>query len=429
MLQLPPGFIFQPSDEVLLLSYLLPKEKGEPLPCPDVVKEIDRYQMRPDEIWYKLEGPSFGNRDRFFITKSRLPNEQIRYVRTVDGGGTWSQEEREVVYSDDTKKTSIGMKRRFSFKSREQRGGWVLHEYRLNSSVLPSSPHYSYVLCRLRKNIDNNNNNRINCHKRKAQSELRDSHTEAVNQPITLVPNSKHKQGEIDISRAQTLPQLQDYEQSEIEKSEPQSRLQTQVQDNPTNLVFPSNFYQPFPSTTNSAHEQDNIERTGAEFQSQHQDIFGTEIYGAQSQPQPQLQDYEQSEIEKSEPQSRLQTQVQDNPTNLVLPSNVYQPFLSTTNSAHEQDEIERNEAWLQTQVQDNPTNLVFPSSLCQPFLSTTNSAHEQDDFESAWLQGQQEFLGTEIYGAQPQPQPDGSCISVVVDFSSIHHQHANHGF
>ena len=235
MSQVPPGFKFLPSDKVLLLSYLLPKVKGEPLPCPDVVKEIDLYQMRPDKIWNKfIEGPSFGNSDLFFITKLRLTNKR-RCVRTVDEGGTWSQEGYNKVYSGDANRTNIGEKRRFSFKSTEpqQRGGWVMYEYKLNCSVLPSCPHSSYVLCQLRKNIGRKKT-RTNCRKRKAQSELQDSHTETVNQPITLVSNSEHKQGEIEIRGAQPQPQ-------------------TQVQDNPTNLVLPSNIY---------GDAQDEIERS-----------------------------------------------------------------------------------------------------------------------------------------------------------------------
>ena len=114
MSQVPPGFIFQPTDEVLLLDYLLPKVTNIPLPSPNAVKEEDLYKNRPDEIWDELiKGQSFGNSDIFCFTKLRHTKERI--IRTVDAGGKWSQENNEEVMSSDTNK-AIGNRRRFSYQ-------------------------------------------------------------------------------------------------------------------------------------------------------------------------------------------------------------------------------------------------------------------------------------------------------------------------
>ena len=194
MSQVPAGYVFQPSDEVLLCQYLLPKVTDKPLPFPGVVKdEFDLYQYTPDRIWDRVKGPSsLDNNDIYFF--SILKKKKERISRTIDAGGTWSNEGTELVYASNNKQ-AIGTKRRFHYCNRDspQHGCWVMHEYRLDvKGSKPSSyPSNSYVLCRLRKKDKNKNTS--NSRKRKSpaefqsQTQVRDFQIDSVD-PSTLHP-------------------------------------------------------------------------------------------------------------------------------------------------------------------------------------------------------------------------------------------------
>ena len=399
MSQVPPGFIFQPTKEVLLLYYLLPKVTNKPLPSPNPVKEKDLYKDCPDKIWDELiKGQSFGNSDFFFFTKLKQIKERIN--RTVDAGGKWSQEDNEEVWSSDTNK-KIGNRRRFSFQNDTNKstgnkhGGWVMYEYRLKDSMLPASSgdnNRSYVLCQLRKN-------KTNSRKRKAQPQFQDFHSKAafpsssnLNQTITQASNSEPEPGDIEISGAQSY------------------QPQPQLQDSPTDVVFPSSgaqFFQP------QLQVQDSL--TNCVPSSFNPASFWTTNPGL-----------EQGEIEISGTQIQPLLQLQDPPPNSVVPSNsnCYQPVLSTTDSEYEQRDTEISVAQSQPQLQLQNTvvpSIFDPSPL---FLSTTNSEHEQGKIERSgtWFQPQpghfaSYYFPIESYGAQSQPQPqtDGSDIGAVV--------------
>lgn len=47
--RIPPGFRFTPRDDELLKFYLMPKLKGQPLPC-GVVTEAEVYKHHPQEL-------------------------------------------------------------------------------------------------------------------------------------------------------------------------------------------------------------------------------------------------------------------------------------------------------------------------------------------------------------------------------------------
>ncbi|KAJ0013769.1 hypothetical protein Pint_20321 [Pistacia integerrima] len=48
----------------------------------------------------------------------------------------------------------IGSKKRFRYENKDsdQHGGWIMHEYSLDSSLPRPNQHNNYVVCRIRKN-------------------------------------------------------------------------------------------------------------------------------------------------------------------------------------------------------------------------------------------------------------------------------------
>ncbi|KAJ0097401.1 hypothetical protein Patl1_27921 [Pistacia atlantica] len=48
----------------------------------------------------------------------------------------------------------IGTKKRFRYENKDsdQHGGWIMHEYSLDSSFMGPDQHSDYVVCRIRKN-------------------------------------------------------------------------------------------------------------------------------------------------------------------------------------------------------------------------------------------------------------------------------------
>lgn len=186
MSKVPSGYVFQPSDEVLVLQYLLPKVTGKPLPSPCIVTEFDLYgNMPPDQIWEQFKGISLDNNDLYFFTNLKKKNERIS--RIIDAGGTWSNEGSDLVYTTNNK-LPIGTKRRFHYDNpgSPQHGCWVMHEYSLDvKGSKPSSDptNSSHVLCRLRK--------KSNFRKRKLPEQLQ-SHTQQVHdsQIDSVVPST-----------------------------------------------------------------------------------------------------------------------------------------------------------------------------------------------------------------------------------------------
>lgn len=202
MSQVPSGYVFQPSDEVLLYQYLLPKVTDKPLPFPGVVKdEYDLYRNTPDRIWDRVKGPSsLDNNDLYFFTILKKKNERIS--RIIDAGGTWSNEGSELVYTSNNKQ-AIGTKRRFHYCNPDspQHGCWVMHEYSLDvkGSKPSSDPSNSYVLCRLRKKdknkITSNSRKRKFPAKFQPQTQVRDLQIDSVDpstlHPLLPAPNSE----------------------------------------------------------------------------------------------------------------------------------------------------------------------------------------------------------------------------------------------
>ncbi|KAJ6299742.1 hypothetical protein OIU76_020680 [Salix suchowensis] len=157
-LEMPSGWIFAPSDEVLVIHYLSKKSKNEPLPCPYAVLECDLYGREPNEIWKEFGGDRLKGKidldvGLFFFTRLKKKggsHGSSRIDRSVgNNDGTWHEDRslRRIVCTE-TKKI-IGSKRRFTYRSNRShnrgRVSWHMFEISLPGN---SSDH---VVCQLKR--------------------------------------------------------------------------------------------------------------------------------------------------------------------------------------------------------------------------------------------------------------------------------------
>ena len=169
--QVPPGYVFRPSDEELVQKFLLPKKNNEPLPCPCIVREFDQFgSTHPYKIWDMYNGSPDGKTDLYFFVKSS----NSRTIQADGSRGTWKNEGNSKICNMDNQ--TIGIKRRFSYKNPglpAENCRWIMYEYSLEVKDSVSS----YVIRRLRK---------------KAEKKNEIQHSAVVQ--LLLPPNSQHEE-------------------------------------------------------------------------------------------------------------------------------------------------------------------------------------------------------------------------------------------
>ncbi|XP_057455541.1 NAC domain-containing protein 83-like [Lotus japonicus] len=153
---------FKPTDDVLLQLFLYNKVHGKPLPENVTILEYDLYgEQNPWEIWEQFgDSNSYGGKDLyFFTTLKRKSGPCARSVRTI-GLGSWEGEDvgKIIVATNDPHNKPLGIRKRYRFEKSGtgQDGRWIMHEYILDSSLVPDSSANNQVLCRFRKNLAHN---------------------------------------------------------------------------------------------------------------------------------------------------------------------------------------------------------------------------------------------------------------------------------
>ncbi|XVF44716.1 hypothetical protein PTKIN_Ptkin02bG0146300 [Pterospermum kingtungense] len=129
---LPPGFIFYPTDEELVVHFL--QRKAALLPChPDVIPDLDLYPYDP----WELDGKALGEGNQWYFYSRRTQNRNT-------SNGYWKAMgiDETVVNSSNSKK--VGMKKYFVFYIGEAgpagiKTNWIMQEYRLSDSDSSSS--------------------------------------------------------------------------------------------------------------------------------------------------------------------------------------------------------------------------------------------------------------------------------------------------
>nr|QSD99879.1 NAC family transcription factor [Melilotus albus] len=148
---------FTPTDDELLQPFLYNKIHNKPLPNYITILEYDLFGTvkNPWEIWEEFEAShSYRGKDLYFFTTLKKKSATgSRLVRTI-GLGTWEGEDagKNIVAKD--KNQLLGVKKRFRFEKSDtyQDGGWLLHQYSLDKSLISNPSAKNYVLCRFRKN-------------------------------------------------------------------------------------------------------------------------------------------------------------------------------------------------------------------------------------------------------------------------------------
>nr|UBT01623.1 NAC transcription factor 19 [Litchi chinensis] len=149
---LPVGCRFDPTDQQLILDYLLNKVNNNPLPSPTAVIDCDVYGE--GIAWRRLFEESEED-SLYFFTKLKKKTGKGKRVDRVTDCGTWKGQQRDKeIYTHGDQRVHIGSKRSFSFVPKkgfqENRGKWVMHEYRLEGCLLDKKNNF-YVICRIKK--------------------------------------------------------------------------------------------------------------------------------------------------------------------------------------------------------------------------------------------------------------------------------------
>ncbi|KAJ4706615.1 NAC domain-containing protein [Melia azedarach] len=158
---LPPGckIIFDPTDQQIILDYLLKKVLGN-LPPSDWVIEWNIYG--DSEVWKNFFEERREN-TLYFFTKLKKKSERGSRFDRVTECGTWKSQKDTKIYSlsCDHQRKHIGSRRNFTFvwkKGRDKNKGvrWIMHEYRLDGCLLLNKETNNncrddYVLCRIKR--------------------------------------------------------------------------------------------------------------------------------------------------------------------------------------------------------------------------------------------------------------------------------------
>ncbi|XP_072976691.1 NAC domain-containing protein 2-like isoform X1 [Typha angustifolia] len=133
---LPPGFRFHPTDEELIMHYLMKRVAS--LPCPvSIIAEINIYKFDPWDLPAKA---MFGDKEWYFFSPRdrKYPN-GVRPNRAA-ASGYWKATgtDKPIVASKGNE--NIGVKKALVFyKGKPPKGiktDWIMHEYRLHESQI-----------------------------------------------------------------------------------------------------------------------------------------------------------------------------------------------------------------------------------------------------------------------------------------------------
>ncbi|OMO68729.1 No apical meristem (NAM) protein [Corchorus olitorius] len=144
---IPIGFRFHPTKEEILISYLRPAIKREPLPA-DVLMKIDIYGDKK-EPWNLFDKDSS---DTYWIFTTLKKKSGSRIDR-VAGCGCWLNQSYKKIKNSGGK--MLGFDKSFTFTCKNKcrgranniNGNWIMHEYSLAEKGLSE-----YVICEIKNN-------------------------------------------------------------------------------------------------------------------------------------------------------------------------------------------------------------------------------------------------------------------------------------
>ncbi|XP_073113571.1 NAC transcription factor 32-like [Elaeis guineensis] len=146
-LSIPPGFRFIPTDDELLLFYLVPKLMGQSLPC-GIVTENEVYKHHPQELLGT-------NHEAYFFTSRNRKYPNGKRPDRKAGGGYWkaTSSNKEIQGSDNL---MIGHKRTLTYymddgTPKGRKTNWLMVEYTIPHSQLPLQDKQldTWVICKV----------------------------------------------------------------------------------------------------------------------------------------------------------------------------------------------------------------------------------------------------------------------------------------
>lgn len=146
----PVGFRFRPSDEEIIIGYLLKKVRGQELSW-DGIHEFDLYGEKAP--WEMFDG-LHGEEEKHYLFTS-LKKFSKRVARTA-GCGTWHEGYCNQIY-DSQGQHVIGLNKQFCFKVKHglctKKSDWIMHEFSLAGIFLAGEQERSstWVLCTVHK--------------------------------------------------------------------------------------------------------------------------------------------------------------------------------------------------------------------------------------------------------------------------------------
>ncbi|XP_031265997.1 NAC transcription factor 56-like [Pistacia vera] len=150
-MEIPLCYRFDPTDEEIILHYLYNKTHGFPLSSSSAMIDCDLYDET--DAW-KNFFKATRETTLYFFTKLRKKSEKGSRVERATGSGTWRTQGDEHLYNGGDRRQHIGYKRSLTFipKKTEEKGKWVMKEYRLHDSLLRNKKS-DLVVCRIKKKV------------------------------------------------------------------------------------------------------------------------------------------------------------------------------------------------------------------------------------------------------------------------------------
>ncbi|KAJ7563841.1 hypothetical protein O6H91_03G128100 [Diphasiastrum complanatum] len=146
---MPPGFRFHPTDEELVIHYLRPKVKGQPLEF-EIIREVDLYKCEPWDLPDKSLLKGSETEWYFFSGRGKKYPRGLRTNRSTEGG-YWKATGKDRFVHSHSKKVAV-KKTMVFYEGRAPRGrrtDWVMYEYRLEDDHLKKALEDAVVLCRI----------------------------------------------------------------------------------------------------------------------------------------------------------------------------------------------------------------------------------------------------------------------------------------
>ncbi|XP_058763626.1 NAC domain-containing protein 19-like [Vicia villosa] len=203
---------FMPTDDELLQKFLYNKINNNPIPDYLNILEYDLFgtNQNPLDIWNEFEASySYGGKDLYFFTTLKKKSAtSTRSVRTI-GNGNWEGEDTgKNIFAKDTNQL-LGLKKRFRFEKSNtpQDGGWILHEYNLDKSLINNTPVNNYVLCRFRKNLKSESQN---THAKASIADKSNSHLRKISRTNNCCAKESKEKTMIPKERQPIIPKQQE---------------------------------------------------------------------------------------------------------------------------------------------------------------------------------------------------------------------------